>query len=106
MEAKIEDVHDSHGLVFTLNLEKSGTPDDAVIEFLNKKLKPLVSGEACNESTLYVSRIKLTPEGCKLTLVEQGKVLAMVDNHWNSDRKDNKYTVLVIEVEPEKVPAG
>jgi len=104
MKAKVEDVHDSHGLVFTLNLKKSSTSDDVVVDFLNKKLKPLIVGE--HASTLYVNRIVLTPQGVNLTLVEQYKVLAKVDHRWNSDRKDNKYTVLVIEVEPEKVPAG
>ena len=104
MKAKVEDVHDSHGLVFTLNLEKSDSSDDTVVDFLNKKLKPLVVGE--HASTLYVNRIVLTPQGVNLTLVEQHKFLAKVDHRWNSDRKDNKYTVLVIEVEPEKVPAG
>jgi len=104
MKAKVEDVHDSHGLVFTLNLEKSDSSDDTVVDFLNKKLKPLVVGE--HASTLYVNKIVFTPKGVSLTLVEQHKVLAMVDHHWNSDRKDNKYTVLIIEVEPEKVPAG
>jgi hypothetical protein len=104
MKAKVEDVHDSHGLVFTLNLKKSGSSDDTVVNFLNKKLKPLIVGE--HASTLYVSRIVLTPQGISLTLVEQHKDLAKVDYHRNSDRKDNKYTVLIIEVEPEKVPVG
>ena len=40
MKAKVEDVHDSHGLVFTLNLEKSDSSDDTVVDFLNKELKP------------------------------------------------------------------
>lgn len=106
MKATVTDVHDSHGLVFTLNLEKSGTLEDEVIDFLNKNLKSLISGEYRNGSTFYINRIELTPEGCSLVFVEQSKVLATVDHHWNSDRKDNKYTVLIIEVEPGKVPAG
>mgnify|MGYP001595058509 CR=1 FL=1 len=106
MKATITDVHNSHGLVFTLNLEKSDTLDDNAIDFFSKNLESLISGVGCNRSTLYINKIKLTPKGCSLTFVEQSKVLAMVEHRWNSDREDNKYTVLIIEVEPEKVPAG
>jgi len=95
VKATVSNVHDSHGLVFDLNLEKSGRNDEA-IHFLQKNLKPLISGEYRNRSTLYVNRIIITETGVKLTFVEQNKDLT----------KDNKHVILIIEVDPYDVPGG
>lgn len=104
MKAYVSDVHDGHGLVFTLTLEKDGDTSDKVIEFLNKNLKPLISGKCQNESTLYVHHIELGPNTVKLNLVEQTKVRAEVDYRSSSRSQDGKFLVLVIETCEEGVP--
>ena len=105
MEGKISDVHDSHGLVFTLNLKKGGV-DDEVIDFLHDRLRFFIAGEYRNISTLYLHRIKINVDGVELQFVEASKHDDKVDFTTNTDREDGKFTVLPIEVGVDEVPGG
>ncbi len=107
MKAKVADVHDSHGLIFTLGLEKSaGGKDNDVIDFLRERLNHMISGELRNTSTLYIHRIKVTREGVTLQFVEAGKRSALVNDVLNSRRPHRNHTVLLIEGEEDIVPSG
>lgn len=102
MKVRIEDTHDSHGAVFTIAMETTESEEDKqTMKTLVEFLRPMVQGKFAGQSALYTYGIEISPNGCKLKLAESTKKLAQVDYHWNSERKDNKYVVLVLEGENE-----
>lgn len=105
MLGKLTDVHDSHGMQVTLELHKSGSADDGVIDLFREKLQSLISGELKNRSTLYVHRICLGENSVKLQLVEATKLETQIDGS-RSLEENGKFTVLRIEVGAEAVPSG
>lgn len=80
MKVSITDFHNSHGLVFKLHLVKDGKEDDYIIDFLDRKLRPLIEGRCKNQSTLYVHQIILDSNKCSIQLVEQVKKMAVAHN--------------------------
>lgn len=86
LRAEVSDISIKHGLVFTLNLSDT-FPYSGEVDFLKRRLlKPLISGQGRNQSTLYVNRIEFTDGGLKLVFVEQPKVEVYVAAHFNDDR--------------------
>lgn len=97
MKVGIEDTHDSHGSVFTIAMEATSEEDKQVIKTLADFLDPIFDGK----SAMYVYGVEISPNYCKLKLAEATKKLARVDHRWNTQRKDNKFVVIVLEGENE-----
>lgn len=103
MNVFLTDVHDSHGAVFTLNLntEKGRTGDKGVIGELKRILRHSPAGKQNGGMALYSYDVKFSQNGLSLSFAEQTKQLAKVDYRWNPQREDQKFVVLVVEGDPE-----
>ena len=101
MTGKVSDVHNSHGLIFTLKLEKDGEGGDRVVDFLRSHLRRYIEGRWKNTATLYVNRIEIDDDSCTLVLVEQQKLPVQV-----KFKRIKEKAGLIIEVDAEKVPGG
>jgi hypothetical protein len=82
--AQIVDKRDGHGTQFELHLENGATPD----------LIAMLKSELDHEATLYLDGARVEGNNLILSLCRGSIVLAKVDNHWNSGRKDEKYHVI------------
>jgi len=108
MLVSVTDTHDSHGVVFTLNLavENGNEEDSEVLRFLGEFIGSLVEGEFKDRSTLCSYRIQLSPEKVSLCLAESTKRLARVNGRWNHSREDQKFVVAIIEDDPQNEMVG
>ena len=102
MDVRLEDVHDSHGPVFTLEIieEEGNKRDMAVLESLNKLLA-YVAGDGKDNCVLYAYGIELSPHGLVLKLTDGAKRMAKVDNLWNFCREDQKFVTVILEGDKE-----
>ncbi len=101
MKVKIENHHSGHGAQFAVAMQPESEEDKQAMKTLVEILRPMVQGEFAGMSTLYAYGIEISLNGCKLEFAESGKKLAKVDFIWNSQRKDEKFVVIVLEGENE-----
>ncbi len=100
MQGHISDVHDSHGLVFTLDLTGDGGEKDSQIFGELNDLLRYVAGES-KGSVLYAYFVKTHPHGLTLKLTEGAKRMAKVDGLSNFRREDQKFVVITLEGDEE-----
>ena len=101
MRVNLMDVHDSHGLVFTLDfVGDGGERDSQILVELNDLLR-YVTGEGGKSCVLYAYGVKTHSRGLTLKLTEGTKRIAKVNGLWNFRREDQKFAVVVLEGDQE-----
>ena len=95
MKATISDVHGSHGLVFTLNLDQTDVLNDKPTMELLKGF--LDSIRADTDSVLYVYSIDVKNSCVSISFSEERKRLARVDHLYNSWREDLKFVTICLD---------
>src|SRR3989344_1070579 len=101
MQTLISDTHDSHGLVFTLNLLLGTDNEDGkTLEFIKKQAEIV---EAIDwESLFYIREVLLVENGLAIVFSENSKRMARVDGLWNPGRNDQKFPVLLLDERAEE----
>ncbi len=91
IEARFQNKSDGHGAQFEIHFEKgaSRVPSEIVAA-----IKSELQG---GRSTLYVDGVRIENDNLVISLCRGSIVLAQVNNRWNSQRKDNKFHVIVRE---------
>jgi hypothetical protein len=90
MLATAKSTHDGHGTQFELRLTKG-------VQGFPPGLLKSIRTEAQYKSALYVDSFRVEGNDIVISFCRGGLVLAKVDHHWNSARKDEKYLVILRE---------
>lgn len=97
----ITDEHDAHGLTFKLIIEHEN-PAKAEDEEIFEELRRLLSGQFIKEGISALCSYEISTKGSRIEigLSEEMKLMAKVDNRWNSCREDQKFVVVRLEGDP------
>lgn len=83
MKVRIKDVHDSHGLVFSLEMIPETNADAQVKEFFDERVKPIAEhkqAEKIGRSFLYAYEIRIDKSSVLVSFSEQTEHNAVLQN--------------------------